>query len=543
MDLIRNKRGTALRRRIRPMTRLEPPTVLDSTRPESLVARRLGIDTHNAPIVYLRKDNPVCRSEGFNAMSRLQLKADGRVVIATLAMVEADNDWLSTGEIGLSNAAWRRLGVCEGASVAVSHAQPVASLAHVRGRLHGQPLDAAALSAIMTDVVAGRYNDVELATFLAACSARELSLEETIALTRAMVDSGQRVRWPARHVYDKHGVGGLPGNRTTPILVSIVAAAGHCIPKTSSRAITSPSGTADTVETLMPVALSLAQMREVVAAEGGCLVWGGSVDLSPADDTLIRVERALNIDSVGQLVASVLSKKIAAGATDVLLDLPIGPSAKVRSSEAAVSLSRTLTTVGEHFGLNVRCHHADGRFPVGVGIGPANEARDVLAVLQGLPDAPTDLRDRALGLAALLLEMAGRSEGEGLAEATRLLQSGAAWRKFLAIAEAQGGLREPAVARYRLEIAAESSGQVVGFDNRRLSMLAKLAGAPGAQAAGLLLKVRPGDRVDAGDPLLTITAESRGELDYALRYANGNPDFILIKREPDAAGTTTPSTG
>lgn len=148
-----------------------------------------------------------------------------------------------------------------------------------------------------------------------ACGDDALNDKEITALTDAMVKAGSRIDWGLDQVIDKHCVGGLPGNRTTPIVVSILTACGLTVPKTSSRAITSPAGTADTMETLTDVSLSLEQMRQVVRNEGGCLAWGGSVRLSPADDLLIQVERALDIDSEGQLIASVLSKKLAAGAT------------------------------------------------------------------------------------------------------------------------------------------------------------------------------------------------------------------------------------
>ena len=276
-----------------------------------------------------------------------------------------------------------------------------------------------------------------------------------MALTRAMVDVGHRIKWPLSPVMDKHCVGGLPGNRTTLLVVPIVAACGVVMPKTSSRAITSPAGTADTMETLAPVTLDEATMRRVVEREGGCIAWGGSARLSPADDVLIRVERPLDLDSEAQLVASVLSKKAAVGSERVLIDVPVGPTAKVRSSAAARSLAASLVSVGAAIGLQVEVVETDGRQPVGRGIGPALEALDVMAVLHRRSDAPQDLRERALMLAGRLLEMAGRAaHGTGLALATRTLDSGLALAKFIAICEGQGGLREPPRAQHTEVVAA-----------------------------------------------------------------------------------------
>jgi thymidine phosphorylase len=342
-----------------------------------------------------------------------------------------------------------------------------------------------------------------------------------------MVEVGDRIDWNKRPVVDKHCVGGLPGNRTTPIIVAIVAACGLTIPKTSSRAITSPAGTADTMETLAPIDLDIPAMRRVVEREGGCIVWGGAARLSPTDDILIRIENVLDVDGEGQLVASILSKKIAAGATHLVLDLPVGPTAKVRTRASAEDLSQSLSEIGAEFGLVVRTVLTDGTQPVGRGIGPALEARNILDVLQLKPGAPEDLRQRALLLAGHILELGGAAAaGEGVTLARATLESGRAWSKFQRICEAQGGMRVPRVAPYHRVIEATASGRIVSLDNRRLAKIAKLAGAPEDNAAGLELHIKLGDSIDPRQPLYTIHSESPGELAYALNYARANPDII-----------------
>jgi thymidine phosphorylase len=357
--------------------------------------------------------------------------------------------------------------------------------------------------------------------------------DEVVALTRAMVEVGDRLSWDARPIVDKHSVGGLPGNRTTPIIVAIAAAAGLTIPKTSSRAITSPAGTADMMETLTFVDLDVTAMKRVVAKEGGCIVWGGAMHLSPADDLLIRIERALDLDSPGQLVASVLSKKIAAGSTHIVLDMPVGTTAKVRSTEAADRLTGDIQSVAQAFGLEVRILVSDGSQPVGRGIGPALEARDVLAVLQGKDDAPSDLRKRALVLAAALLEMGGKAEeNAGLGLAEEILVSGRAWNKFQRICEAQGGMRTPPEPVLYKPFLATHSGTVIAIDNRRLARVAKLAGAPESKAAGVDLHASVGQRFERGQPIYSVHAESRGELTYALDYIENNDDPVMLAGDP-----------
>jgi len=495
--------------------------------PHQLRLKRLGIDTYQELVVYMRSDCDICRSEGFEAHSRVRVRLGERSIIATLNVVH--DGILRHYEASLSQAAWAALNAHEGDAVEFAHPEPVASESALRAKVYGQKLSPADMVAIVGDITEGRYSDLQLAAFVTACAGNRLDPDETLSLTQAMIAAGDRLQWPYPKVGDKHCVGGLPGNRTTLIIVPIVAALGVPIPKTSSRAITSPAGSADTMEVLAPVTLDLEAMRRVVEREGGCIVWGGTVRLSPADDVLIRVERPLDFDSDGQLVASVLSKKAAAGATHVVIDIPVGPTAKLRTPQAAALLTERLVWVGSAVGLELRVLHSDGRQPVGHGIGPALEARDVLAVLKGKPDAPADLRERSLRLAGEVLELCGRARsGEGQALAAATLDSGEAWRKFQAICEAQGGMREPKHAAHKRPLLARHGGSVLSVDNRRLSRAAKLVGAPRDAAAGIDMHVKIGDRVARGQPLFTLHAETPGELQYALSYLSEAGEVVTL---------------
>ena len=504
---------------------MNSPPSPDST--NTVYARRFGIDTQHELVVFMSKDCPVCRSEGFSAHARIRLEAGGNTIIATLYQVSSD--LLKPGYAGLSEAAWRHLKVIEGAPVTVRHPRTLGSLSHVRAKTFGHRLNDPELEEIIHDIVRGSYSDIHLASFITACSARGLDRQEVIALTNAMINAGDRLDWGAGAVADKHCVGGLPGNRTTPIIVGILTALGHRMPKTSSRAITSPAGTADTMETITRVDLSLAQMRKVVDREGGCMVWGGAVQLSPADDTMIRVERVLELDSEGQLVASVLSKKAAAGATHLVLDLPVGPTAKVRGAQAAATLAELMEFVAGALQFRTRILFTDGSEPVGRGIGPALEARDVLAVLRGDADAPVDLKERSLTLAGALLDLLENSApGLGAEKARETLENGKAWAKFQAICQAQGALKEPPVAPHRRTLNAHHGGIVTEIDNRRISKVAKLAGAPEDPSAGVDLHVHRGHVVEAGEPLFTVHSESPGELQYAFDFMESNGDIVKV---------------
>lgn len=494
----------------------------------TLRLRRLGIDTYYEPVVFMRSDCHICRSEGFESRSRVQVRYRDKTVIATLNVVTGE--LLAHNEASLSESAWVLLDAQEGDDIAFSHPDPVASLSLVRAKIYGKRMDEAGMGAIIRDIADRKYSDIHLSAFITACAGDRLDTAETAALTKAMIAVGRRIFWGHTPIVDKHCVGGLPGNRTTPIVVAIVAAYGLTMPKTSSRAITSPAGTADTMEMLAPVMLNAAAMRRVVEREGGCIVWGGAVQLSPADDILIRVERPLDLDSEGQMVASILSKKAAAGSSHVIVDMPVGLTAKVRSTEAAHALRALMMEVGRAVGLDVRVAITDGSQPVGRGIGPALEAHDVLAVLRDEPHAPRDLRDRAVSLAGQIIEVAGNAPpGMAVELAYDLLASGRAWGKFQAICDAQGGMRDPPRAAHTHPITADVEGRVARIDNRRLARAAKLAGAPQAPAAGLQLHTPLGARVERGQPMFTLHAQAPGELAYALEYLRSQPPIINIE--------------
>lgn len=486
--------------------------------PHSLAVVDMGIDTHQEPVVYMRSDCHICRSEGFTSNSRVMLGYGKGHVIATINVV--DERVLQPGRAGLSKIAMKQLGVAEGKFISISHAPVVTSLAAVRKKIFGHKLSDEEITDVIEDISAHRYSDIEIASFLSVCAGSRLDVDEIIALTQAMVACGKRLTWPdSPMVLDKHCIGGLPGNRTTPLVVAMVSAAGLTIPKTSSRAITSPAGTADTMESLTTVNLDLSEIQRVVAQTHGCLAWGGAVNLSPADDLLIRIERALDLDGEGQLIASVLSKKIAAGSTHAVIDIPVGPTAKIRSQKEAERLTSLFTQVGAACGIEVRCLITDGSQPIGRGVGPVEEARDVLAVLQGNKDAPEDLQERALFLAAHLFSLAYQERYEtGLEKAKDILESGAAWDQFQRILSAQGGMKSLPTANFQHPETASSTGTLQAIDNRQLARLAKLAGAPNTAAAGLRLHKRVGDKVETGEQLFTLFSDAEGELQYALAY-------------------------
>lgn len=493
-----------------------------------LKIKRVAIDTYPENMVFLLRSADGYGAEQFQAMRKIEVTAGVSGILATLAITD-DPIIVGIGEIGLGEQAFRRLGLAEGESVSIAQAKPPRSLEAVRRKIGGDVLSDSEIAAIITDVAAYRYSPMEIGAFLVACAAF-MTTQETLALTRAMADAGERFDWHAPLVVDKHCIGGIPGNRTSMIVVPIVAAHGLIMPKTSSRAITSPSGTADTMEVLANVDLSAERMRAIVATEKAVLAWGGRMNLSPADDVLISVERPLRIDTFEQMVASILSKKIAAGSTHMVIDIPVGPTAKVRSQGEAVRLRKLFEYVAHKVGLTVDVVLTDGSQPIGRGIGPVLEARDAMAVLRNDADAPDDLRERALLLAGRVLDFDPHlTGGRGYARALDLLASGKAFAAMERLIAAQGAQTETfRPGALRSEVLADEDGSVAAIDCHLIARIARLAGAPMDKGAGIDLMRKIGDPVRRGEPLYRIHAQSETGLRFACDLAAEGSGYRVL---------------
>jgi thymidine phosphorylase len=485
----------------------------------NLALRRVAIDTYRENVAYLHRDCAVYRAEGFQALSKVEIRANGRRILATLNVVD-DPAIVGNHELGLSEDAFLQLDIKDGHTASVSQAEPPESIGALHRKIAGERLGREDFRGIIRDIAELRYSKIELTAFVVATNRDELDREEIYFLTEAMVASGRKLDWHETLVVDKHCIGGIPGNRTSMLVVPIVAAHGLLCPKTSSRAITSPAGTADTMEVLAKVELPFEQLAGIVRDHRGCLAWGGTANLSPADDVLISVERPLAIDSPGQMVASILSKKIAAGSTHLVLDIPIGPTAKVRSMPEAQRLRRLFEYVAGRIHLSLDVVITDGRQPIGNGIGPVLEARDVMRVLENDPRAPNDLRQKSLRLAGRLIECNPDVRGgDGFAIARDILDSGRALAKMNDIMAAQGQKpfdhNNPQLGGLTIEVFANESGVVAAIDNLQVARVARLAGAPKVIGAGVDLFRKLGDAVARGDLLYRVHAGFQSDLEFA----------------------------
>lgn len=469
--------------------------------------RQLGFSS-GAPLVVI--DDASSASLGVRAHDRLLLRKEGKEVTAIVNVALQ----LPSDTILVNEEVARSLGVGEGDTVEAEPAPPPRSSRYIRELIEGAWLSTDEVRAIVEDIVRDRLSDVELAALVVAVSRRGLSVEEAYQFSRAMVETGERLDLGVKPVLDKHSIGGVPGDKTTLLVVPILASLGYHIPKTSSRAITSPAGTADRAEVLMPVNLSIDEIKRVVLKTGGCIAWGGALRLAPADDKIIRVEHPLSIDPF--LVPSIIAKKAAVGATHVVLDIPVGRGAKVGTVREAEQLARLFIEVGRRMGIKMTTAVTFGDQPLGNAAGPALEAREALQALSGR--GPADVVDKAASLVGLLLELTGVSDGKAMAlEAVR---SGRALSKLREIILEQSGNPnvkpdDLPVGDKTLTVYAEREGIVTWVNNNAVATLARLAGAPKDKGAGVVLHAKLGDVVKRDDPLFTVYSEYSTKLQAA----------------------------
>ncbi len=457
---------------------------------------------------------------------RILLKFDHQEITCILDISESKKA-VPEGRIGLFEEVLAGLNVKKNQIVDLKFTGKPESVVHIREKLLGKHLSYQDLYHIMDDFTHDRLTDVEKTYFVAACFANGLSTEETVDMTRAMVETGKRLKF-GKMTLDKHCIGGVPGNRTTMIVIPIIAAAGFTIPKTSSRAITSPAGTADTMECLAKVEMSEEKIKQVVRKTGACIVHGGSMNLAPADDKIIEIEHPISIDAEGQLLASVMAKKYSVSTTHVLIDIPMGKKVKVKNWKQAQRLRKMFELIGKKMGMKVKVVITDGSQPIGNGIGPLLEANDVMLVLSGNPLAPADLRKKALTLAGLLLEMTDKyKKGQGLAAAKEILDSGKALKKMEQIIMVQGKQKPLKLGEHKYEVKCNHIGRVHEIDNDVIAKVARIAGAPFDKGAGIHLAKKVHDPVKKGEWLYTVYAESKFKLDLAKEYLRNNNGYSI----------------
>ncbi len=457
------------------------------------------------------------RRYGIRAGDVLKIHCDSQEFFVKVNYTDAK---VQEGEIGLFKEIWDNTAIENEDAVRVSLIKRPESIKAIRKKLLGAKLSYKEIKSIIQDISDELLGDIETTYFVASGFRGNYSDLELYFLTKAMVEAGDRLKFKGT-VVDKHSVGGLPGNRVTPILVPIIASLGFTIPKTSSRAVTSPAGTADTAEVFMPVCLKIEDIKRVVAKTNGCLIWGGALKIAPADDKIIKMSYPIGMEPYNKMIVSIMAKKVAMGIKYLVIDMPIGSKTKIRNKKSAEMIEKKMQYIAKKFGMKIKVVASRAIDPAGRGIGPALEARDVLRVLQQKKDLPLDLEKKALKVSAELLVLTGKyKRAEAEKAARQVLRSGQAWRKMQEIIKAQGGnsnidSEEIVQGKYKFKVEAKACGRIAMYDNKAIAELCRVLGAPAVKTAGIYLDKVIGNTFQKGDTLFSLYADSAGRLNLA----------------------------
>jgi putative thymidine phosphorylase len=465
------------------------------------------------PIAILHKK--FADKNGLHSGDRIVIKKTKKKSL--IAVVDIAEGMLKEKEIIASTEIFKELGLKENDYVEIQLATVPRSLGIISEKMNCKTLSEEEIHQVINDISKNALTEAEVAFFVSSIYKCGMSMHEIEDMTRAIIDTGSRINLKQKIVVDMHSIGGFPG-RTTPIVVAICAAAGLTMPKTSSRAITSPAGTADALEVICRVDFTIPEIKRIIEKAGACIVWGGSLGIAPADDKIIQIERILNIDPEAQLIASIMAKKISVGSKFVLIEIPYGKFAKVNRKKAE-SLRKKFETVGKFFNVNVECLLTKTDEPIGNGIGPSLEIRDSIRVLRR-EDECHMLTERSLSLAARILELAGKTKkGKGLKLAKELLYTGKAFKKFEQIVKAQKGkIGIIPEAKFKHNISSTKSGKLTLIDVKKINSLARVLGCPLDKLSGVYLFKHKRDRVKKGEKILTLYSESKLDLDEGIKF-------------------------
>jgi len=488
-----------------------------------LIARPIDLEVGGKYIVIMNKED--IESLSLHSLDRVRIRYNEKELTA---IIDETSKFTVKGEIITNDEVTNFFGIKGGEHLEISPERELESIIFIRQKIAGCRLEYPKIKKIVEDIVSKKISTIELSAFVTALYTRGVSIDEAVNLSKSMVETGKRVTFPGKLICDKHSIGGLPGDKTSLILVPIVAAAGLIIPKSSSKAITSPCGTAERMEVLAPVNLTLEEIVEVVKKTNGCLVWGGSLDISPADDMFIQIEYPLGIDPL--LLSSIMSKKKAIGANYLVVDIPTGKETKIKTTDEALELADDFIELGKRLGIHVVCGITFGDQPLGHYIGPALEAREALLTLQN--KGPRDVVEKVITLAGLLFECVGVGDKK---TALEILKSGKAEKKFREIIEAQGGNpkvqpEDITIGNNFIQIRSKNEGRVLWIKNSAIIQIARRAGAPKDKGAGIHLNVKMGNVVNKGDILFTIYSDNYMRLNEAFNLSEEIEPVVVGKK-------------
>ncbi len=426
------------------------------------------------------------------------------------------------------------------------------SVLAIKKKLLGKKLTEEEVEAIIKDISDNKLSKTMLAYYVATSFLQEEDEDELFWSTKYSAKYGEQLNFGAEKweiIADKHCIGGVPWNETTMILIPIIASLGIKIPKTFSKAITSPAATGECVEVLMGIQNNKQEIYETVEKTWWCLSWGGGLALAPANNAIMEVTYPIAMEPYSKMVSSITAKKYAMGVSHCLIDIPVGDTAKV-DQEDADKIAYYFNMLAKKLGMKMKVVFTNADQPIGQGIGAVLQAKEAIAILQNHPSKSESLEVKTIQLASEIIALAGLAEWEQAKNLAReQLKNGKARAKFLEIARVQNSFGENTentknnkkysqyyswtledltpekfiLAKHSKDIIITSSEQEDGtmtlknIDMKKLGSIARTLWCPLDYQAGIYLHHRLGAKLKKWAVLMTLYSNDEFKLEQAVQ--------------------------
>ena len=420
-------------------------------------------------------------------------------------------------------------------AIEVAESSSIANEA-IRKKMKWETITYDEMYAIIKDISEWKLSEIMMTYYVASSFFYPTTDEEMYQTAKAMAECGVMFKYPKWEIVaDKHCIGWVPWNETTMIAIPLLASLGIKMPKNFSKAITSPAATGECVNVLMDINFDKAWIERLIEENNCCLVWWGGLDLAPADDKLIKVQYPLSMQSRAKVVSSIMAKKYAMWVTHSIIDIPVGPTAKVTTMEEALDWKQKFEYVWKKLWMKMTVQITPANEVIWNGVWAVLQVREVLRVLQQHEKRPLDLEAKAIFLASKIIEIVGLAKGKKDAEriARKQLESWEARKMMQKIIKAQNG-RNPDIRSEDLkpwiftkEILADCDGKIKKVDLHNVNHIARRLGCPAIDEAGIYISKRLGDKVKKWDVLFTMYSTSEAKIDLALQQNEEKPAMII----------------
>ncbi len=489
-----------------------------------LSSRKLDVRTGDMMVALINEVD--AEENGIGIGDSVSLDVAGRKG-SIIVSVDITDSLIDEGEIGFYEGIWNKYNLNYGEIVKIKLVSPSEAVASIRKKVLGKKLKYKEIFNIIRDISNDKLGKILTTYYAASGYAQGFDDEELYYMTKAMAETGEMFKFEGI-VADKHSIGGVAGKGITPIVVPIVACVkGITVPNTSTRAITSASATTDMLEVIMPMSFSKEELDSFILKCNSFMVWGGGLDLAPADDKIIQVQKPIGIESIDKFVASIVAKKVAQGVNHVIFDVPVGNSAKIKTEKEYNKVKSTFEKTCAKFDIKVIVYRRDVNGIDGNSVGPCLECKEFLRVYERDNRRSLQLEEDALRMAGRLIELCGKVEKDkGYKLAKDILESGDAFAKLCEIIDMQGGNKKISsdsleIGGNTFEYKSKKSGVIKGINNKKVFEVCRALGNPRIKEAGLYFHKNVGDEIKHGDKLVTLYATTDSRLELGIKvYEN-----------------------